>query len=64
MKGKKKDMVEENVAYLKQAEKTYLLLAKKYKHWVQIDCTKNGQMRSREDIHQEIVSVLKQKGLI
>lgn len=64
MKGKKKDMVEENIDYLKRAEKTYLLLAKKYPHWVQIDCTKNGEMRTREEIHDEIVSVLKQKGLI
>lgn len=64
-KGRKKDIVEENKEYLKNAEKTYLMLAKKYKHWVKIDCVdEKGILRSREEIHSEIVQILNKKSYI
>jgi dTMP kinase len=63
--GKKKDMVEKDVTYLKHAEETYTWLAKKFPHWVRIHCLdKNGQMRSKEDIHTDIKKILANKGII
>lgn len=64
-KGAKKDIVEENLEYLKKSQETYDMLARKYPHWVQIDCVdERGNMKSREDIHEEIVSVLKKKKIV
>jgi hypothetical protein len=41
------------------------MLVRKYPHWVQIDCVdERGNMKSREDIHEEIVSVLKKKKIV
>jgi len=36
----------------------------RFPHWVRIDCTKNGQILSREEIHQKIISVLQRKKII
>lgn len=64
-KGAKKDMVEENLEYLKKSQETYDMLAQKYPHWVRIDCTDSaGNMKSREEIHEEIVGALKKKKII
>jgi dTMP kinase len=61
-KGKQKDIVEENTEYLKKAEDAYLWLADTFSHWVKIDCVdKNGTLKSRETIHEEIVKVLEKK---
>ncbi len=62
--GAKKDIHERNLAYLEEVEKTYLDLIKKKKNWVKIDCTKDHSIRSKEEIHQEIVKVLQDKGII
>lgn len=65
LEGEKKDMVEENVEYLKQSEETYKWLAGKFPHWVTIQCVDSqGNMRSREDINEEIKKVLKEKGIL
>ena len=58
-KGKKKDMVEKNIEYLKNSEEAFVSVAKKFPHWVTIECVKNGKLRSIEDIHEEIKKVLK-----
>lgn len=64
-KGKGKDIVEGNLNYLKKSEEAYLYLAKKYPHWVKIDCIdEKGNMRSREAIHVEIKQILAQKGIV
>ncbi len=59
LKGAKKDMVESNVDYVKNSEEAYLALAKRFPHWVTIECVKNGKMKSREEIHEEIKKALK-----
>jgi len=60
-----KDMVEDNTRYLKRSEETYLWLAKKYKHWTQIDCVDTeGNILSRDAIHTEILRVLQEKGMM
>lgn len=60
----KKDVNESNLALLREVEKVYLEFCKKYPHWVRIDCTKNGEILSREEIHQKILDVLKRKKMI
>lgn len=55
------DIHEENLRHLEEANKIYLELSKKEKNWVVINCMINGQMRSMEDIHQEITKILSDK---
>lgn len=57
-KGKKRDIHEADLKHLQNAAEAYLYVAKKYK-WTIINCTPNGEMRSRESIHEEIVKKLK-----
>ncbi len=57
--GKKKDIVEGNIPYLTNSNKTALWLAKTQKNWVKIECVKNGSLSTREDIHQEIYEKIK-----
>ena len=60
-----KDIVEKDAEYLKNSEETYVQLAKRFPHWVTIECVgKKGNMRSREEIHEEIISLLKEKEII
>ncbi len=64
MKGKK-DMVEKDVTYLKNSEEAYLSLVKKFPHWVKVDCVDTeGNLLSREDIHEKVKKVLANKGII
>lgn len=52
------DIHEENLKHLEQANKIYLSLAKE-ENWTVVDCMRNGLMRSKEEIHQEIRRILK-----
>lgn len=54
VRGKKRDIHEADLNHLKKASEAYLYVAKKYK-WNIINCAPDGAMRSREDIHKEIV---------
>jgi len=64
-RGKIKDQNEENALYLKKVEKMYLWLSKHKKNWVRIDCAdKKDRMRSVEEIHQEVIKILKEKNII
>jgi len=61
----KYDIHEENLVYLKRIENIYLRLIKKYNHWFKIDClNKNNQLKTRQQIHQEIIKLLAQKKMI
>jgi dTMP kinase len=51
----KRDIHEKDFNYLKLVQERYLYLAKKYKHIVKIECVKNGELRSIESIHKEVV---------
>lgn len=65
LRGKaEKDMVEKDSEYLKNAQETYLFLAKYFPHWATIDCFQNGQVRNREDIHEEILQILREKKIL
>lgn len=53
------DDVENNTEYLKNSEKTYLELSKLY-HYDVINCVGNNQIRSVEDINDEVYLVVKE----
>lgn len=63
MADRKKDGHESNLDFLREVEKEYLKLAER-ENWVKIDCTINNALKSREEIHQEIIKTLKEKGLL
>jgi dTMP kinase len=52
--GKRKDIVEGNIPYLTNSNKTALWLSKTQKNYKKIDCVSGEGMRTREDIHDEI----------
>ncbi len=51
----KKDIHEKDVGYLNDSREVANYCANKY-NWLIIKCTKDGKMRSIEDIHQEILT--------
>jgi dTMP kinase len=53
MRGKQKDQHEKSVAYQKRVAEVYLQLAKQ-RGWKVIPCTKNGEMRPPEEIHEMV----------
>jgi dTMP kinase len=55
--GAEKDIHESNKAHLENSYKAALYSAEKL-GWIKIDCDKNGEMRSREEIHKEIIEKL------
>lgn len=58
-KGKQKDIVEENVEYLRTSQEIYLYLQKHFPHWVRIECVDDkGNIKSRQQIHEEILNSL------
>ena len=57
--GKKKDIVEGNIPYLTNSNKTALWLTKNQKGWIKIDCIRNGIINTRENIHKEIYEKVK-----
>ena len=44
-----------------EAEKMYLELAKKYKHWVKVDCVENEKLLSKEEIFRKMPASRKLK---
>lgn len=64
LQGAKEDIHEKDSNHKIDTENMYKELAKRYNHWVMIDCTKNGEMRTITEIHEEIVKVLKEKNII
>ena len=57
--GKKKDVHEKDKKFLANSIKSAEWLAKKEKNWVKINCIKNGQIDTRENIHKEIYDKIK-----
>lgn len=56
---KKKDIVEGNIPYLTNSNKTANWLARTQKGWIKIECAKNGVLDTRENIHEEIYKKVK-----
>jgi len=57
--GKKKDIVEGNIPYLTNSNKTALWLAKTQKGWVKIECVKGGVLNTPANIHEKIYEEVK-----
>ena len=57
--GKRKDIVEGNIPYLTNSNKSALWLAKTQKSWIKIDCVKNEVINTRENIHKEVYEKVK-----
>lgn len=62
--GKTKDIHEKDDSHRIAAEKMYIKLARKYKHWVTIDCIENSKILSTAIISEKIINTLKQKRVI
>lgn len=60
----KTDIHEANLKYQQEVSKEYLKLAKSEDNWIVIECAKDGQMRTPQEIHQEIVEILDSKHII
>ncbi len=54
-----KDIHENDVEYLKRVRELYLEIAKREKNWIVIDCIKDGNFRSKQDIADEVFEKLK-----
>jgi dTMP kinase len=57
--GKKKDVHEKDPTFMKNSSESALWLAETQPNWVKIDCIKDNQMRTPEDIHKEIYDKIK-----
>ncbi len=61
LKGKQKDINEENIEYQKRSVQTYLELCHSYPHWRRIECTSEGDILSIESIHNSIWELVQQE---
>ena len=62
---RQKDINEENITYQKKVLSMYLQLAKKYKHWVIVNCTdRKKQILSKQAIHEKILDILTKKRVV
>jgi dTMP kinase len=57
--GSKKDVHEKDKNFLRNSIKSALWLAKTQKNWVKIDCMDRKELRSFENIHEEIYAKVK-----
>jgi len=61
---KKRDIHEENRKYLQRVQRVYLALCRQ-KNWLKIECLdEKGRLKTKREIHQEILKVLKKKKVI
>ncbi len=56
---KKIDVHEKDVKFLENSRKSALWLAKTQKGWTKIECVRNGELETRENIHKEIYEKVK-----
>lgn len=64
MKGRVKDKHESSVSYSGEVVKVYEDLAKVRKHWVRVDCAPGGKIEKPQEIHEEIVDVLRKRNVV
>jgi dTMP kinase len=55
--GKKRDIHEADLDHLKNASDAYRYVANKF-NWKTVECVENGEILTREQIHQDILKVL------
>ncbi|EKD91262.1 MAG: Thymidylate kinase [uncultured bacterium] len=61
---KKRDIMEEDLNFQKKVAQIYLEFAIKASNWALIECTSNGKMRSKQEIHEEILKILESRRII
>lgn len=62
---RKKDIHETETVYMEEARKVYLKMAGRDKNWLVINCVdEKGKLKSKNKIHEQIISVLKSKSII
>ena len=64
IKNRKLDIHEADLNYLGRVLDVYELYAKNHKNWVKVDCTDNGQIVPKEEIHKKVLEVLKKRKFI
>lgn len=65
MKDRHRDSVEKNATYLANSHRSAQWLMKEMPNkWLHVKCTRRGVMRSREEIHDEIMTRLRERGTI
>jgi len=63
--GRKLDMEDKDIEHNQKSIEMYRSLTKKYKHWLMVECVdKKGNLLSKEEVHQKILSVLRKRGLL
>lgn len=63
--SRKKDIHETEQPYMEEARKVYLSMAKGNKHWLVVNCVvSHNQLRSKKEIHQEIIKSLKERNIL
>ena len=58
--GVKNDIHERDLEYLKNVSDTAISIANKF-NWSYVECIKDNEMRSIEDIHEDVYKLVKQK---
>ncbi|MEI6660170.1 MAG: hypothetical protein WCK91_01985, partial [bacterium] len=56
---KKKDVHEADIEFLSNSRKSALWLADNLKNFIKVQCAKGTDIRTREDIHEEIYGKVK-----
>lgn len=54
----KKDLVEQSRDYLENSRRSALWLARNNANWMRVQCVKDQQLRTVEDIHDEIIKII------
>ena len=58
LKGKKRDLHEENETHMKEAHQRACSLVKKYDDWVEIKCDEKGGPRSIDSIQEDLLKIV------
>lgn len=61
LEGENTDIHEKDLQYRRAVEKMYLVLSKRYKHWVKIDCVANNKILPPQLIQTKLHKILREK---
>ena len=64
MKKRVRDIHEKNVAYQKRVAKAFFDLAKANKNWAVVANTKDGILKKIDEVHKEILEIVKSKEIV
>jgi len=56
--GKKRDIHEDDINHLKNAEESYLYMVNNYPGWIKINCVKDNKILSIEEIHEKVWEIV------